>query len=273
VHELAKELGLSNKDTLDLAVNLGIGVKSHSSSIEHLQADRVRRKAEREGLVADRQSAPVADPRRPSPPALRAVASPVQAPARAPAPAPAPAPALAPAPPPQPSVPVPPRIGGAERVEGTASVLVVDGSNAATPAGSNQTPSLARLDAALTCLARAFPHAQIVTIVDATFEHRIPPGERGTFERRRDSGELHVTPAGTVGRGDALILKTANALGAAVVSNDSFAELQAEHPWLRDAGRLFGHSTIAGVTTFLERRPVMPRSDRAPRPPKGSARA
>ena len=34
VHELAKELGLSNKETLDLAVDLGIGVKSHSSSIE-----------------------------------------------------------------------------------------------------------------------------------------------------------------------------------------------------------------------------------------------
>ncbi|MDA8288114.1 MAG: translation initiation factor IF-2 N-terminal domain-containing protein, partial [Actinomycetota bacterium] len=51
VYELARELGLSNKEALDLCVSLGIGVKSHSSSIEEAQADRVRRKAEREGLV------------------------------------------------------------------------------------------------------------------------------------------------------------------------------------------------------------------------------
>ncbi|MET0727941.1 MAG: translation initiation factor IF-2 [Acidimicrobiales bacterium] len=55
VHELAKELGMTNKETLDLCVALGIGVKTHSSSIEDAQADRVRRKAEREGLIRDVQ--------------------------------------------------------------------------------------------------------------------------------------------------------------------------------------------------------------------------
>jgi len=50
VYELARELGLSNKEALDLAVALGIGVKSHSSSIEEAQADRVRRRADAEGL-------------------------------------------------------------------------------------------------------------------------------------------------------------------------------------------------------------------------------
>ena len=55
VHELAKELGLTNKETLDLALTLGIGVKTHSSGIEEPQADRVRRKAEREGLIRDEQ--------------------------------------------------------------------------------------------------------------------------------------------------------------------------------------------------------------------------
>ena len=55
VGELARELGLSNKETLDLCSALGIGVKSHSSSIEEAQADRVRRKAEREGLKRDVQ--------------------------------------------------------------------------------------------------------------------------------------------------------------------------------------------------------------------------
>ena len=34
VHELAKELGLTNKECLDLCLRLGIGVKTHSSGIE-----------------------------------------------------------------------------------------------------------------------------------------------------------------------------------------------------------------------------------------------
>ena len=55
VHELAKELGLTNKETLDLCDALGIAAKTHSSSIEDAQADRVRRKAEREGLVREEQ--------------------------------------------------------------------------------------------------------------------------------------------------------------------------------------------------------------------------
>jgi translation initiation factor IF-2 len=50
VHQLARELGLANKDILDLCNALGIGVKSHSSSIQEAQADRIRRRAQREGL-------------------------------------------------------------------------------------------------------------------------------------------------------------------------------------------------------------------------------
>lgn len=48
VHELAKELGMTNQSTLDLCLSLGMGVKSHSSSIEEAQADRARRKARRD---------------------------------------------------------------------------------------------------------------------------------------------------------------------------------------------------------------------------------
>ena len=55
VYELARELGLSNAETLDLCDALGIGAKSHSSSIVDAQADRVRRKAEREGLIREVQ--------------------------------------------------------------------------------------------------------------------------------------------------------------------------------------------------------------------------
>jgi translation initiation factor IF-2 len=55
VYELARELGLTNQETLDLCDALGIGAKSHSSSIVDAQADRVRRKAEREGLIREVQ--------------------------------------------------------------------------------------------------------------------------------------------------------------------------------------------------------------------------
>lgn len=55
VHELAKELGMSNQETLDLCGKLGIGVKTQSSTIIEQQADRVRAKAEREGFVREQQ--------------------------------------------------------------------------------------------------------------------------------------------------------------------------------------------------------------------------
>ncbi|TSA54704.1 MAG: translation initiation factor IF-2 [Actinobacteria bacterium] len=55
VHELAKELGMSNQETLDLCGKMGIGVKTQSSTIIEQQADRVRTKAQREGLVREVQ--------------------------------------------------------------------------------------------------------------------------------------------------------------------------------------------------------------------------
>ena len=66
VYELARELGLTNKETLDLCESLGIGVKSHSSSIVDAQADRARRKAEREGLIRDEQPAEEAPKKAPA---------------------------------------------------------------------------------------------------------------------------------------------------------------------------------------------------------------
>jgi len=53
VYELARELGVANAQILELCDALGIGAKSHSSSIVDAQADRVRRKAEREGIVVE----------------------------------------------------------------------------------------------------------------------------------------------------------------------------------------------------------------------------
>ncbi len=55
LHELAKELGMTNKETLDLAIALGIDAKSHSSSIQEAQGDRLRRRAVKDGLTRDEQ--------------------------------------------------------------------------------------------------------------------------------------------------------------------------------------------------------------------------
>src|SRR5215204_2236411 len=93
VYELARELGVENQVVLDLAEQLKIGVKSHSSSIDDPSADRVRRLADAEGLRRD----PVVDEPEPEPKPKRgakANAEPVEEmPAREPAAPAAPAPA------------------------------------------------------------------------------------------------------------------------------------------------------------------------------------
>jgi len=92
VYELAHELGLTNKEALDLCLSLGMGVKSHSSSIEDAQADRARRKADREGLRRPVQpEEPAATPVEPRPAAARSTskaAKPVAEPERRTAPVP-----------------------------------------------------------------------------------------------------------------------------------------------------------------------------------------
>ena len=57
VHELAKELGMTNQEMLDLCGKLGIAVKTQSSTVIEQQADRVRLRAERDGLIRDEQPA------------------------------------------------------------------------------------------------------------------------------------------------------------------------------------------------------------------------
>ncbi|MFM7898976.1 MAG: translation initiation factor IF-2 N-terminal domain-containing protein, partial [Actinomycetota bacterium] len=50
VSTLAKELGMSSKEVVDLCNSIGIGASSASSSMVDAQADRVRRHAEEKGL-------------------------------------------------------------------------------------------------------------------------------------------------------------------------------------------------------------------------------
>ncbi len=70
---------MSNKEILDLCASLGIGAKSHSSSIVDAQGDRLRRKAIREGLV--REAAP--EPEEKPAPKKKAVSTKKRPPKRA----------------------------------------------------------------------------------------------------------------------------------------------------------------------------------------------
>jgi len=135
------------------------------------------------------------------------------------------------------------------------SYAVVDGSNIATEGRS--VPSLAQLDDAVRQFQAEFPDKEVIVVVDATFGHRIDPPERKAFDEAVAHAELVSPPAGAVGRGDAFLLRVAERVGAQVLSNDSFQEFHAEHPWLFDEDRLIGGKPVPGVGwIFTPRSPV-----------------
>ena len=99
VYELARELGVENHVVIQLAEELKIGVKSHSSSIDDPSADRVRRLADTRGLRREPEPEPVAVPEpvaapapAPRPPSSPPVSRPEREPASPAEPEPAPAP-------------------------------------------------------------------------------------------------------------------------------------------------------------------------------------
>lgn len=133
--------------------------------------------------------------------------------------------------------------------------VVVDGSNLATE--GRVKPSLTQLDEAVTAFSEENPLAEIIVVVDATFEHRAAHNERSRFNEAMLAGEIVTPPAGAVGRGDAFILKIADRIDGVVLSNDSFQEFQDEYPWLFDVGRLVGGKPVRGVGwVFTPRVPV-----------------
>ncbi|MHB8380535.1 MAG: NYN domain-containing protein [Acidimicrobiales bacterium] len=132
---------------------------------------------------------------------------------------------------------------------------MVDGSNLATE--GRVTPSLTQLDEAVSAFSEENPSAEIIVVVDATFEHRAAPNERSRFNDAVLAGEIVTPPAGAVGRGDAFILKIADRIDGVVLSNDSFQEFQDGYPWLFDVGRLIGGKPVRGVGwVFTPRVPV-----------------
>ena len=137
----------------------------------------------------------------------------------------------------------------------TAYKVVVDGSNVATEGRTR--PSLAQLDEAVRSFIEEHPSADVLVIVDSSFPNRIDPADVAVFEEAFLAGEIITPPAGTVGRGDAFILKVADKLGATVFSNDSFQEFHGTYEWLFEKGRLIGGKPIPGLGwVFTPRVPV-----------------
>jgi hypothetical protein len=133
--------------------------------------------------------------------------------------------------------------------------VVVDGSNLATEGRSF--PSLAQLDEAVRDFMGENPEANVIVVVDASFGHRIDPGEVAAFEAAEEAGEVVSPPAGAIGRGDAFLLRIAQKIGATVLSNDSFQEFHGQHDWLFTEGRLVGGKPVPGVGwIFTPRTPV-----------------
>jgi len=141
---------------------------------------------------------------------------------------------------------------------------VVDGSNLATEGRSS--PSLAQLDQSVRAFLEERPSMTAIVVVDATFGHRIDKSEQARFKDAELAGEIVTPPAGAIGRGDAFILKIAARADGLVLSNDSFQEFHAEHPWLFEDGRLIGGKPIPGVGwIFTTRNPVRGPKSRAVR--------
>ena len=150
----------------------------------------------------------------------------------------------------------------------TTYKVVVDGSNIATE--GRTLPSLSQLDEAVRSFIEENPGADVLVIVDSTFPNRIDRSEQPVFEAAYMAGEIITPPAGTVGRGDAFILKVADKLGATIFSNDSFQEFHGTYDWLFAKDRLVGGKPIPGLGwVFTARVPVRgPRSREAVRDSK-----
>ncbi|WP_405767368.1 Hsp70 family protein [Streptomyces sp. NBC_01538] len=154
--------------------------------------------------------------------------------------------------------PAPPRTA-APTVAAVATPLVIDGSNLAwngrPPRTAGGKPSFAALEAAVRSLRFKHPERDIHVVVDATLRHDVSTEERPRVESAIADGTVVQPPAGTEGRGDALVISIAHEVSGVIVSNDNFAPFQRANPWLRDAGRVMGATHSQGVWVFNRRVP------------------
>ncbi|MFE1951991.1 Hsp70 family protein [Streptomyces sp. NPDC059524] len=139
------------------------------------------------------------------------------------------------------------------------SPLVIDGSNLAwngrPPRSAGGRPSFAALQAAVRSLRFKHPDRDLHVVVDATLRHDVLVGERPLVEQAIADGTVVQPPAGTEGRGDALVISIAEEVAGIIVSNDNFAPFQKANPWLRSAGRVMGATHSQGVWVFNPRVP------------------
>lgn len=137
--------------------------------------------------------------------------------------------------------------------------LVVDGSNLAwngrPPRSAGGRPSFQALQSAIKSLRFKNSDRDIHVVVDATLRHDVAPEERPLVEEAIAAGTVVQPPAGTEGRGDALVISIAEEVGGVIVSNDNFAPFQKANPWLLDIGRVLGATHSQGVWVFNPRRP------------------
>ncbi|MBM7440952.1 Hsp70 family protein [Streptomyces sp. HB132] len=164
-------------------------------------------------------------------------------------------------------VPTPP--SGQPAAGDSPHTLVVDGSNLAwigrSPRRSgvseeDDRPSFGQLQAARAALAKKYPSAEIHVVVDASLRHKVAESERQTVTAAISKGDVIQPPAGTEGKGDALVAAIADESGAMIVTNDNFVELQGRYPWLREKGRVLGATCAKDVWIFTDRTCVAPRT-------------
>jgi hypothetical protein len=107
--------------------------------------------------------------------------------------------------------------------------IVVDGANVAheecTPDGRPMAANIAAVRDKL--LADGY---EPIIIVDAALHHRID--DPGLLEEMIDAQEVRQAPAGT--DADFFVIKTAEELGAQIVSNDQYKPYRGEYPWVEE---------------------------------------
>ena len=99
------------------------------------------------------------------------------------------------------------------------------------------------------------PSATSTSWSTPTLRHDVAAEERPLVEAAIADGTVVQPPAGTEGRGDALVISIADEVSGVIVSNDNFAPFQRANPWLRDAGRVMGATHSQGVWVFNRRTP------------------
>ncbi|MFE7813023.1 Hsp70 family protein [Streptomyces sp. NPDC057433] len=139
------------------------------------------------------------------------------------------------------------------------AALVVDGSNLAwngrPPRAAGGKPSFLALQAAIRSLQFKNPDRDIHVVVDATLRHDVTAEERPLVEQAVADGTVVQPPAGTEGRGDALVISIADEIGGVIVSNDNFAPFQKANPWLLENNRVLGATHSQGLWVFNPRTP------------------